>query len=270
MMPDASKTSGQSTLERSDQELFDQIAETYCRKDLLPAHRIARQQRLTQTLRDLPATAQTTILEVGCGAGFAARYLRGRYRSYYGIDHSEKLIEYAVAANQDPRVAFRAINVKDLSGEKRFDIILMIGVLHHLDEPQGMLRKLRRNLNPGGWIVANEPQPTNPIIRAMRAARKHVDPGYSLDQREFTAGELTRMFSRAGLTEVAVAPQGYISTPFAEVIMPFQPVIRWLSSGCCAIDRMIERSRSRTLAGLSWNVIVRGRRPMEEQGGSVR
>ncbi len=50
--------------------------------------------RLVQTLCHCRRnTGDLDILEVGCGAGFAAEYLSGFYRSYTGIDHSEELIQ---------------------------------------------------------------------------------------------------------------------------------------------------------------------------------
>ncbi len=61
--------------ESRDQALFERVAADYHRKDLLPAHRRARRHRLMQTLRSVELPADCSILEVGCGAGFAADYL---------------------------------------------------------------------------------------------------------------------------------------------------------------------------------------------------
>jgi len=41
---------------------------------------------LEQTMSILPVSGKIDILEVGCGAGFSAEYLRGRYNRYLGID----------------------------------------------------------------------------------------------------------------------------------------------------------------------------------------
>ncbi len=69
-----------------DQERFNRIASDYIMKDILPAHRLARINRLEQTMSILPVSGKIDILEVGCGAGFSAEYLRGRYNRYLGID----------------------------------------------------------------------------------------------------------------------------------------------------------------------------------------
>ena len=74
-------------LSRADKALFDRIARDYVSKDLKECCRVARRQRLRQTLRSLPVP-MGRILEVGCGGGFTAQYLEGLFESYTGVDHS--------------------------------------------------------------------------------------------------------------------------------------------------------------------------------------
>src|SRR5207237_823531 len=75
---------------------------SYCAKDLAPSSRVARQQRLRQTLRCLPVGRDISVLEVGCGAGFTASYLEGMYREYVGVDYAEELIAYARTHHDRP------------------------------------------------------------------------------------------------------------------------------------------------------------------------
>ena len=46
----------------------------------------------------------------------------------------------------------------------KFNVILMIGVLHHMPEPENAINLLKKNLAPGGIIVVNENK-TNRIRR---------------------------------------------------------------------------------------------------------
>ena len=39
----------------------------------------------------------------------------------------------------------------------------MIGVLHHMPEPENIIQLLEKNLAPGGIIVVNEPQAGIPL-----------------------------------------------------------------------------------------------------------
>ena len=160
---------------------------------------MAREQRLRQTLKRLAPARMGKLLEVGCGGGFTAEYLADLYESYTGIDHSEKLIRYAEVHNDGPNREFICADVRDFDTENRYDVMLMIGVLHHIAEPEKVLAKLRRLLTPNGVVAVNEPQSGNPMISALRWLRKRVDRNYSIDQVEYSEPELVRLFERAGV-----------------------------------------------------------------------
>lgn len=244
-----------------DRELFDRIAERYCRKDLLPAARIARRQRLFQTLRVVPMLPSAAVLEVGCGAGFSAKYLEGQVGSYCGVDYSENLISYAQAHHAGAGVEFVATNIKDFQPESSFDLIFAIGLLHHLDDLDSILNQMIHLLKPGGWFIANEPHPGNPLISTARRVRKRIDTHYSAEQKELTAEELRNSYECAGLRSVRIVPQGLFSTPFAEV--PLKPQWLWvpISALACLTDKIVERLPAAVLQPLTWNLIVAGQKP---------
>lgn len=252
-----------SAYELRDRELFNRISKDYCRKDLLPAHRIARQCRVEQTMNALPVSSRIDIMEVGCGAGFSAKYLRGIYRKYLGIDYSDELIKFAQVHNAGEGVEFLAINIKDLEIKRRFDVVLLIGVLHHFENIFSLMDHMVTLLKPGGWIVANEPHAGNPVIRLSRAIRKKIDSEYSSKQVEFTISQLHNIFEAAMLKEIKVIPQGLFSTPFAEVIMPLQKITTLISKCVCSIDKTIERKHRYRLSNITWNIIAVGRKTSE-------
>ncbi|MFI4848106.1 MAG: class I SAM-dependent methyltransferase [Gimesia chilikensis] len=244
-----------------DRELFDRIAGEYCRKDLLPASRAARRHRLLQTLQAVPFSQNASVLEVGCGAGFAAQYLQGHIDDYCGVDYSTNLIEYAREFNGGPGIQFVAQNIQEFLPGRSFDLIFAIGLLHHLDNLDATLAALVQLLKPGGWLVANEPQPANPVISFARTIRKRIDANYSSDQRELSSAELQAACSRAGLTDIRLRPQGLFSTPFAEV--PLSP--QWLTTPCaklaCWTDGCLEHLPAWLLNRLTWNLIIAGQKP---------
>ncbi len=247
--------------EQRDIALFDRIAASYGRKDLLPASARARRLRQVRTLRLTPDTAGLHVLEVGCGAGFGADYLAGRFATFTGIDYSESLVRLARDRHHDPRVRFEVANAKDFRAERPFDLAFMIGVLHHVDDMPAVLGQVRDLLAPGGWLVINEPQPGNPLVRLLRRLRKRADDHYSEDQRELAEAELRRLFTDAGFTDLRIRGQGFFSTPFAEVVMPLQPLARAASALACALDPVVEALPQPLLRGLCWNMIAAGRRP---------
>ena len=259
---------GKSFAER-DRALFDRIASGYARKDLSPAAQLARRQRLDQTLLHLPRPKGLDMLEVGCGAGFAADYLEGRYKSYLGVDYSAELIRFAKQENRRKGAEFICMDVEALTSERQFDTIFMIGVLHHLEKPLEVMQQLRRLLRPGGVLVVNEPQRGNPVVGMARKLRKKFDSGYSEDQREYSPAELVSLFGEAGYTEVGAFPQGVLSTPFAEIVMPFQKIAKNVAILSCAADRWLESHDNAVTRKVAWNVVVQGRAAERDQGGGA-
>ena len=159
--------------EEDDKMLFNKIANDYSKKDLTPYCRIARKQRLLSSLKGISKPINK-MLEVGCGAGFSAEYLKGKFNQYLGIDYSKNLISYAIKNNSQNKVYFECKNINEFVTETKFDVILMIGVLHHIPQPENVIKLLSKLLSPEGIIVINEPQSGNPLIGLLRKIRKKL------------------------------------------------------------------------------------------------
>ena len=246
--------------EEADRELFDRIATRYVRKDLVPSSRCARRQRFESTISAVPMKRSWRVLEVGCGAGFGATYLRGRCQEYVGLDHSRELVRLARQRNGGAATEFVATSIAEFATDREFDLIIMIGVLHHLEEIECAMAAVVPLLAPGGYMVANEPQPANPLVSAIRRMRTVLDREYSSDQVQLDRRELRRIFLHSGLEDIEVRPQGLLSTPFAE--MPLTP--DWLAAGPARlawwIDAKVESALGSLLLPLSWNLVAVGRK----------
>jgi SAM-dependent methyltransferase len=74
-----------------------------------------------------------SILDVGCGVGQYASVTSG---CYLGLDLNRQYVEYARRRDQHPRLhEFCSADVASLASEsRRFDIVLMVDFLHHLDD----------------------------------------------------------------------------------------------------------------------------------------
>lgn len=237
---------------------FDTIAADFVKKDLVPYCRIMRKLRLMQTLKhvDTPVGA---VLEIGCGGGFAARYLRGQYRSYTGLDYARGLVAYAQHHNRDDRTLFLEKDVRRFDTADRYDVIFMIGVIHHLVDAKEILRHLRKFLKPDGVLIANEPHRGNPVIYLLRLLRTYIDPDYPKEQAFYLESELRQLFIDSGYA-IRSFPQGVLSTPLAETrFLPAAigtPLARLLKFIDPLLDRLISVP---VLRRLSWNVVVEGR-----------
>ena len=248
--------------EKRDRELFDDIFFSYAKKDILPSTSIPRKALLLAAVEPLLKERNDlgVIVEVGCGVGASARYLRGLYREYTGIDQSGKMIEAARAFNRDnDKAHFVAKNIKDVADEipdHSADVILLSGALHHMTELAQVLRRLKRMLTGDGFILALEPQRGNPLIQAMRFIRGLVDKSYSRDQVFFSEKELRDLFSRGGFTGIEVRYLGFLSPPFAQVILRPQAVFAPLGRLTVAMDKRLHKRMPKALRKLSFNIAL--------------
>lgn len=109
----------------------------------------------------LPPLAGKKILDLGCGFGWHCRYAveQGAAQAI-GIDLSEKMLEKARQTAADPRITYcrRAIEEADFD-EGQFDLVLSSLALHYVADYQGLCRRVRRWLAPGGRFVFSVEHP---------------------------------------------------------------------------------------------------------------
>jgi len=246
----------------ADRALFNRISESYSAKDLSPTARPARRERLIRTLAATRLQLDGgDLLEIGCGAGFSVDYLDSDWSRFVGIDYSERLIGIARQRHPGDAVEFHATSLEAFETGDRFDLIFLIGVLHHMDDPAGNLDRMFNRLKPGGWLAMNEPQNGNPLIGGLRRLRKSLDASYSEDQATLGYVEMKTLLAAAGFTDIQLQPQGYFSTPFAEV--PLKPAFLFtpLSHLAISLDRLLDKAPAAGLRRLSWNLIAAARKP---------
>src|SRR3954469_11432428 len=93
------------------------------------------------------------VLDIGCGPGDALEYLPEV--DYTGVDLSERYIE-AARERWGDRGTFVCADVRDAEFEgKEFDVVMSVGVLHHLDDAaaRGLIDLAARRLAAGGRFV---------------------------------------------------------------------------------------------------------------------
>jgi len=149
-------------------------------------------------------------------------------------------------------------DIRDFKPETRFDVLLAVGVLHHIEDIEQAMEHIVELIEPGGWLLVNEPSLANPLIRLARRVRMSFDSEYSNDQRGFSAPQLRSLLEQAGLTKVRIVPQGVLSTPFAEIRLPFQFMMRILAGMACFADSFLETHCRALCQFLSWNFIAAG------------
>lgn len=101
-------------------------------------------------------------IDIGCGEGFNSIYLASKGFDVYGIDISQKAIDYAQenAMKSNSTVGFMRMDVNSLlvlvEMEEVFDFALEWSLLHHIepDQRSAYIGDLGRIINKGGKYLA--------------------------------------------------------------------------------------------------------------------
>ncbi|MFI4912966.1 MAG: class I SAM-dependent DNA methyltransferase [Sedimentisphaeraceae bacterium JB056] len=242
-----------------DKTLFDNIAKKYGIKDIVYSSKYPRKAQVISVCRKVfQERNNLNILEIGCGIGAPASYLNGYFDQYTGIDHSEKLIEQAREFNSDiENTQFVVSDIESFAKDntREFDVILAVGVLHHIEDLSKNLPLIRNMLTESGFFIAIEPQAGNPFIGLMRQIRKKIDKSYSSDQRFFDSEELRAFLVESKFVDIEIRHINYLSKPFMEVVPPFHKLFIPLSVLCTKIDSLLNKS-SCLIGKFSWDLVV--------------
>ena len=111
-----------------------------------------------------------TFLDVGCGNG---RYLELLYRrgipkyKLYGIETNLETVDRLNSKGYQTYCG----NITDIEPElppESFDLIVMLQVIEHLDDPRSSLQSLSRLLRPGGILVLETPNSNSADVKLFR------------------------------------------------------------------------------------------------------
>jgi cyclopropane fatty-acyl-phospholipid synthase-like methyltransferase len=136
-------------------------------QSLLGAHH----GRTTLAASYVRAKSGDRVLDIGCGTAQILDYLPAV--DYCGVDRSRAYIDAARKRFKE-RATFYCddVNAINLTGLPKFDIVLSIGVLHHLDDTEvtTLLTLAKSALRAGGRLVTMDPCYTEHQSRIARFA----------------------------------------------------------------------------------------------------
>jgi SAM-dependent methyltransferase len=97
------------------------------------------------------------VLEIGCGEGGLASIIAFHDGDIIAIDYSEEAIKIAKKSYILDNCKFVCCNYKDISD--KFDIVVMNGVLEHVEDPYDTLNYIKNNLllNKDSKIITGSP-----------------------------------------------------------------------------------------------------------------
>ena len=111
-----------------------------------------------ETLRRLPMTPGSRVLDLGCGTGELLRRLRAKYPEAVlaGLDPVPEMLAVArdkLSGREDLRIGY-ADSLPWASGT--FDAVVSCNMFHYISHPIQALKEMARVLRPGGVIVLTD------------------------------------------------------------------------------------------------------------------
>jgi len=164
---------------------------------------------------------QDRVLSLGCGDGRVECLMASHVQEIVGIDVSSVAIDQARARAAHGGLANLRFEVGDIERlalpPASFDVIWMLGVLHHLDQP-GTIKLLGRCLEilqPGGVMVSNDPSARR-LIRVFKAfVRMQYRKYHSPDERELDPHWLAKTYAAVGFNPVSICYNDFFLGPLA-------------------------------------------------------
>lgn len=115
---------------------------------------------------------RTKVLDYGCGVGTVAFYLASTGSEVTGVDISPLSIELckrsAKKMDLGDSVRFEIDNdfwKKHKNINSKFDLVICLEVIEHVRDDTGLLKKLTKVLNKGGYLFLTTPSKNAPLFR---------------------------------------------------------------------------------------------------------
>ena len=151
----------------------------------------------TEEMRDdalslLDIEEEMTVLDVGCGTGFATEGLLEHVDEVYALDQSEHQLAqaYEKFGKHAPPVHFHRGDAERLPfATDTFDVVWSSGSIEYWPNPILALREFRRVLKPGGQVLVVGPNyPDNVVSQLLADSIMLFYDEYEADQMFKTAG----------------------------------------------------------------------------------
>ncbi|KKW19671.1 MAG: 2-polyprenyl-3-methyl-5-hydroxy-6-metoxy-1, 4-benzoquinol methylase [Parcubacteria group bacterium GW2011_GWA2_51_10] len=121
------------------------------------------------------------VLDVGCGTGLFVFEVAKRGAKTVGVDYSSEAIVVAKKDHTSPNIEFRCENIfRSKTLKEKFDVVVSLGTLEHLDDPYVALLKFKSLLKPHGSIILTCPNWVNPRGLVLQTLEKLFDAPITL------------------------------------------------------------------------------------------
>ena len=149
-------------------------------------------RELTQLKKE--GFAPEVIADAGSGFGQYVYYLSNKYPSsrISGLDIKQEQVDDCNAffsrIGRADRIAFEYADLTALKIQDRFDLILCVDVMEHIEEDRAVLKHFYKGLTPGGILLISTPsdQGGSDVHHEHEASfiDEHVRDGYGVEDME--------------------------------------------------------------------------------------
>jgi ubiquinone/menaquinone biosynthesis C-methylase UbiE len=120
-----------------------------------------RQARALAWIDDLSLAPDSQVLEIGCGAGFLSVALAQRGLHMHAIDSVEAMVELTRQHAKEAGVSeLLSVDIGDVYAlvfeENSFDLVIALGVISWLAQPELAIREMARVIRPGGYVLLTD------------------------------------------------------------------------------------------------------------------
>lgn len=189
------------------QEFYDSIAATYDAKRFAKPY-YQQIDKLEQTFVLDKVSAGATVLEIGPGTGrFTARLVE-KAATVTAIDISEQMLSQLRTKIPSSHLKAYHLSVHELNllaDYGRFDTVICMRVLPHLETPVPALTAMSQAVKPSGNIVFDLWNPYS-FIGAIRKLFRRPS---SVLTKHYSYGQMLRMLEASGLTVKDKLAWGY-------------------------------------------------------------
>jgi len=191
-----------------------------------PGHHFAHdsvRSRIYSTLLSLGCHGDSSILDLGCGAGEDAVYVSRISRRITGVDLSYRALGQFNAKGFGGLIA--DVQLLPFRGNS-FDFTVCSGLLHHLVGQGSLtdyLREFTRVTRPGGYVLAMEPNVFNHsgLLMNIFNTLKPGITGLVPHERALSPLKLRSVFTGAGLSGVKVEAASFVWNRFPLAVSQF-------------------------------------------------
>ncbi|KAJ3173594.1 hypothetical protein HDU88_002681 [Geranomyces variabilis] len=145
-------------------------------------------------------------LDIACGPGALSIYLASRGHHVFGTDISEAMLEIARTESKNSNVK---VDYEDLSPfqDESFDVALSNFGIFMFPQREHGWKAAHRVLKKGGILVATGWDATFPVLVALNAFRRRVDPNVVIQDNPTTlAATFAAEVKNNGFTDVTIYP----------------------------------------------------------------